>query len=132
MRIHHIITSKKLVAEARSFQSQTTPLQALVIEYLTLTSFGLIAADQDVKTPEGSVEIKKVLQTLSQSNKRLQGVVNDTQKLEANRDAILRNIHDMMTYAIAHLKEHLTDEAFTKRKTQINSVLTKYNSVQKD
>lgn len=131
MRIHHIINDNNNVAEARSFQPQQTPLQALVMEYLTLTSIGLIAADQDAKTPEGAQDIKQVLQTLAQSNKNLQNIVNDKQKLEANRDTILRNIHDMMTYAIAHLKANLTDEAFATRKKQINSVLSKYNNIPK-
>ena len=119
--------------EARSFQPQTTPLQALVLEYLTFTSTGIMTIVSDgAKSPQAAEELKKVFQTLNQSNKKLQAVANDKQKLEANKTAILKNIYDMMTYAIAHLKANMIPQEFDSKKKQINSVLTKYNDLTKN
>ena len=116
-------------AESRSLTPQTTPLQALVMEYLTFTSTGIMTIVSDgAKSPASAGELKKVFQTLTQSFKNLQPVANDKKQLEANRDKILKHIHDMMTYAIAHLKEHMIPQEFDSKKKQINSVLTKYNN----
>jgi hypothetical protein len=126
------ILTKKDVKETRSFQPQTTPLQALVLEYLTFTSTGIMTVVSDgAKSPQAADELKKVFQTLNQSNKNLQAVVNDKQKLEANKSVILKNIHNMMTYAIAHLKANMIPQEFDSKRKQINSVLTKYNDLVK-
>jgi hypothetical protein len=127
------ILTRKNVEETRSFQPQTTPLQALVLEYLTFTSTGIMTIVSDgAKSPQAAEELKKVFQTLNQSNKKLQAVANDKQKLEANKTAILKNIYDMMTYAIAHLKANMIPQEFDSKKKQINSVLTKYNDLTKN
>jgi len=112
--------------EARSFAPQVTPLQSLVNEYLFFSSFGTMEAPGDAKSPDSEAKLNDVITKLAQSNKSLQSL--DKQKLEANRDKILNHIHDMMKYAIAHLREHLPPEKFDEKKKQINSVLTKYNA----
>lgn len=116
--------------EARTLQPQTTPLQALVLEYLTFTTTGIMTLVSDgAKSPQAAEELKKVFQTLNQNSKKLQAIVDDKQKLEANKAAILNNIHDMMNYAIAHLKANMIPQEFDAKKKQINSVLIKYNNL---
>jgi hypothetical protein len=123
--IHDKIRQYLGLKEARSFQPQQSPLQELVKEYLFFTSMGQAGAEDYAKSPESKDELKKVVNTLSQSNKNLQNL--DNQKIEANRDKILNHIHDMMQYAIAQFREH-SPERFEAKKKQINSVLTKYNA----
>lgn len=126
------ILKKTDVEESRVLQSKISPLRALVLEYLTFTSTGIMTIVSDgAKSPEAAEELKKVYWTLSQSGKNLQSVVDNEQKLEANKTAILKNIHDMMSYAISHLKANMIPQEFDSKKKQINSVLVKYNDLTK-
>lgn len=113
--------------EARSFAPQQTPMQDLVNSYLFFTSFGQMGASDSAKSPDSAEKIKEVTRILSQSHKNLQNL--DKQTLEKNKNKILTHIHDMMNYAIAHFKEHLTPDNFQAKRKQINDILTKYNSL---
>ena len=116
-----------LANEARSFAPQQTPMQDLVNSYLFFTSFGQMGASDSAKSPDSAEKIKEVTRTLSQSHKNLQNL--DKQTLEKNKNKILTHIHDMMNYAIAHFKEHLTPDNFQAKRKQINDILTKYNNL---
>ena len=113
--------------EARTFAPQQTPMQDLVNSYLFFTSFGQMGASDSAKSPDSAEKIKEVTRTLSQSHKNLQNL--DKQTLEKNKNKILTHIHDMMNYAIAHFKEHLTPDNFQAKRKQINDILTKYNNL---
>jgi hypothetical protein len=116
-----------LANEARSFAPQQTPMQDLVNSYLFFTSFGQMGASDSAKSPDSAEKIKEVTRTLSQSHKNLQNL--DKQTLEKNKNKILTHIHDIMNYAIAHFKEHLTPDNFQAKRKQINDILTKYNNL---
>ena len=123
-----IATAKKITSEAaRSFSPQVSPLQDLVKEYLFFTSMGQLGTADGAKSTASKNEINSVLRTLSQSHKNLNTL--DKSTLDRNREKILSHIHEMMKYAIAHFREHLTPENFDSKKKQINSVLTRYNTV---
>ena len=117
----------KKTNEARTFAPQQTPMQDLVNSYLFFTSFGQMGASDSAKSPSSAEKIKEVTRTLSQSHKNLQNL--DKQTLEKNKNKILTHIHDMMNYAIAHFKEHLTPDNFQAKRKQINDILTKYNNL---
>ena len=113
--------------EARTFAPQQTPMQDLVNSYLFFTSFGQMGTSDGAKSPDSAEKIKEVVRALSQSHKNLQNL--DKQTLEKNKNKILTHVHDMMNYAIAHFKEHLTPDNFQAKRKQINDILTKYNNL---
>ena len=113
--------------EARTFAPQQTPMQDLVNSYLFFTSFGQMGTSDGAKSSESAEKIKEVIRALSQSHKNLQNL--DKQTLEKNKNKILTHIHEMMNYAIAYFKEHLTPDNFQAKRKQINDILTKYNNL---
>jgi hypothetical protein len=117
----------KKTNEARTFAPQQTPMQDLVNSYLFFTSFGQMGTSDGAKSPDSAEKIKEVVRALSQSHKNLQNL--DKQTLEKNKNKILTHVHDMMNYAIAHFKEHLTPDNFQAKRKQINDILTKYNNL---
>jgi septum formation topological specificity factor MinE len=122
--------NQEFTVESRAFQSQKTPLQDLIAEYLFFTSFGQMGTQDYGKNNDSKEAIKAVQRTLAQSNKNLSTL--DKSMLDRNKDKILNHIHDTMNYVIAHYREHLPPEYFDTKKKQINSVLTKYNAVSKN
>ena len=113
--------------EARTFAPQQTPMQDLVNSYLFFTSFGQMGTSDGAKSSESAEKIKEVIRALSQSHKNLHNL--DKQTLEKNKNKILTHIHEMMNYAIAYFKEHLTPDNFQAKRKQINDILTKYNNL---
>lgn len=115
------------ILEVRAFQPQMTPMQDLIAEYQMFTSFGQMGLSDYAKNSDSAEKIKEVVRRLSDDNKSFQNLSKDS--IERNKDNILRHIHSMMTYAIAHFREHLTPEYFETKKPQINKLLSKYNNL---
>lgn len=122
MRIFQII-------ENRQFSPKMTPLQQLVNEYLFFISFGSMAIDQESKNESSKKIITDLVNRLQQDSKTFS--IDDPQKLERNKDKILRYINDMIQHIVAILKTHLKPDAWDNRKKQINKIITQYNNVQK-
>ena len=117
----------KEILEARAFQPQMSPMQELIAEYQMFTSFGQMGLSDYAKSPESAEKIKEVVRRLSEDNKSFQNLSKDS--IERNKDNILRHIHSMMNYAIAHFRENLKPEYFETKKPQINKLLIKYNNL---
>jgi len=119
----------KMDEAPRTLQSQVTPLEKLVQDYGYLTTFGMSHLDKQGATPEAQQQLLALVQRLSKDGKTFANL--DKQKMEANRDTILKHIHSMMQYAIPILKKNLPADKWEAKRGQINSVLTAYNNVSK-
>lgn len=123
--------AKKTMQEAAfqegrdGLQQKMTPMQALLGAYSILISFGTQYLDEKGETPEAQKQLLALVQRL-QKDKTLIGL--DNKKIEANRDAILKHIHQMMTYAIPILQKYLPAAEFAAKRSQINGILTAYNA----
>lgn len=125
MRINQITGNK--FTEARDFQSNFTPIQALVGEYAYFISFGIIAMDQDAKDQNSQKIILDLINRLQKDSKIFQP--HEKTKLENNKNKILHYINSILEYIIPIMKTHLKPEAWDKRKIQINAIINKYNAV---
>ena len=119
------VQGKKLKEAPRTLQSQVTPLEKLVQDYGYLTTFGMSHLDKQGATPEAQQQLLALVQRMSKDGKTFANL--DKQKMESNRDAILKHIHSMMQYAIPVLKKNLPTDKWEAKRSQINSVLTAYN-----
>ena len=113
----------------RTLQSQVTPLEKLVQDYGYLTTFGMSHLDKQGATPEAQQQLLALVQRMSKDGKTFANL--DKQKMETNRDSILKHIHSMMQYAIPVLKKNLPTDKWEAKRGQINAVLTAYNNVSK-
>ena len=119
------VQGKKLKEAPRTLQSQVTPLEKLVQDYGYLTTFGMSHLDKQGATPEAQQQLLALVQRMSKDGKTFANL--DKQKMETNRDSILKHIHSMMQYAIPVLKKNLPTDKWEAKRSQINSVLTAYN-----
>jgi len=128
-RVDHMakydLDEAKLKEGRDGLQQKMTPMQALLGAYGLLISFGTQYLDEKGETPEAQKQLLALVQRL-QKDKTLIGL--DNKKIEANRDAILKHIHQMMTYAIPILQKYLPAHHFAAKRSQINGVLAAYNT----
>lgn len=120
------VQGKKLKEAPRTFQSQVTPLEKLIQDYGYFISTGTVHLEKNGETPEAQQKLLALVQRLQKDAKTFVGL--DKSKMEANRDAILNHIHQMMQYAIPILKQYLPADKWEAKRGQINSVLTAYNN----
>jgi hypothetical protein len=121
---------KQLTAIHLNKESFTpSPLQNLVNDYLFFITMNFTHLEKTGKSPQDVDALTQMIKQARVDVTKLKDLTKE--QLEKNRNNILQRIHDMLTYIISRMKNHMKPEEYEKRRDRLTKLLALYKDAAK-